>query len=204
MNSSIFVNSSILSPDLSVRLENLIQFPNETKFTLIYQASKDGFGLKDFHSKCDNISNTLIIIQTTDSFILGGFTTVSWSLPNTTTEDTYHYDSHSFIFSLTNTLINESFKMNVNKPDSAIYTGTDHVENILNTIIGFGQSDLVINDYSNVNINYAWSKEYLSYDLPYLSEGNSSLFIGGDSFFASQIEVFVVDGKLFIYYITKY
>jgi len=195
LNSSIFVNSSILSPDLSVRLENLIQFPNETKFTLIYQASKDGFGLKDFHSKCDNISNTLMIIETTDSFILGGFTTVSWSLRNTTTEDTYHYDSNAFIFSLTNTL-NQSFKMNVNKPDSAIYTGTDHVENILNTIIGFGQSDLVINDYSNVNINYAWSNEYLSYDLPNLNEDNSSIFIGGDSFYASQIEVFVVDGKL--------
>jgi len=167
LNSSIFVNSSILSPDLSVRLENLIQFPNETKFTLIYQASKDGFGLKDFHSKCDNISNTLMIIETTDSFILGGFTTVSWSLRNTTTEDTYHYDSNAFIFSLTNTL-NQSFKMNVNKPDSAIYTGTDHVENIL----------------------------YLSYDLPNLNEDNSSIFIGGDSFYASQIEVFVVDGKL--------
>ena len=197
LNSDIFVGSSILSPPLGVQLKNLIQFPNETTFTLIYQASKDGFGLKDFHSKCDNIPNTLMIIQTTDSFILGGFSKSSWSLNNKTTNtDTYNYDSNAFIFSLTNALTDQKdFKMNVNKPDFAIYSGSDHVVNIMSTMIGFGQSDLLLNDYSNVNINYAWYNEYLSFDLPDLLAGNSSLLVGGDSFFTSQIEVFVVDGE---------
>jgi len=184
-----------LAQDLSVQLKNLLQFSNETNFTLIYQASKDGFGLKDFHLKCDNITNTLMIIQTTDSFILGGFTTLSWFRPINNNTDTYKYDDNAFIFSLTNALngTNQTFKMNVNKPDSAVYTGSDQVENILSKVIGFGQSDLVLNDYSNVNINYAWFNEYLSYDLPALFQGNGSLIIDGDSFFTSQVEVFVVD-----------
>jgi hypothetical protein len=190
LNSSIFLNSTILSQDLSVQLEQLIQFPNETKFSLIYQATNDGFGLKDFYSKCNNISNTLIIIQTIyPGFIMGGFTTKVW--PQTTT-DTFTYDMNAFIFSLINPL-NQAFKMNINKPDSATYTGADHILSIMNKNIGFGQSDLLLNDYSNVNINFAWASNALSYNLDASLAGNGSLLISGKYFLTAQVEVFVVD-----------
>jgi hypothetical protein len=178
-----------------------MQFPSETTFTLIYQATKDGFGLKEFHSKCDNISNTLMIIQTIDSFVLGGFTTAIWS--EITQADTYHYDNNAFLFSLINPL-NETFKMTINKPDSATYLGADHILSIMNKILGFGQSDLFLNDYSNVNINYAWVNDVLTYDLPVSLEGNGSLLIGAENYFlTSQVEVFVVDGKIYCIYNYK-
>ena len=84
--------------------------------------------------------------------------------------------------------------MNVKKPDSATYIGVDHIDNILNQILGFGQSDLFLNDYSNVNFNYAW-KEVLSYSLPSVVAGNGSLIIGGNFFLTSQVEVYHVNGK---------
>ena len=38
----------------------------------MYQASKDGFDAKDFHSKCDGIPNTLTIFKASgSSFIFG-------------------------------------------------------------------------------------------------------------------------------------
>ena len=173
-----------------------MKFPENTSFTLIYQASRDGFGLKDFHSKCDGIFNTLIVIQSTDSFVMGGFTAADWSQNNQS--DTYHYDNNAFIFSLINPL-NQSFKMNVNKPDSATYMGLDHIDGIVNQILGFGQSDLFLNDYSNLNINYGWKNDILSYDLPQSLAGNGSILIGGDFFISAQVEVFVVDGNKYLF-----
>ena len=85
--------------------------------------------------------------------------------------------------------------MKVNKPDSAIHMGSDHINSIFNQILGFGQSDLLLNDYSDINLNYAW-KNVLSFSLPGTLAGNGSLLMPGNFFLASQVEVFVVDGKL--------
>jgi hypothetical protein len=40
-------------------------FNNEPEVKLIYRASRDSFAASSFHSKCDNISNTVTIIKTT-------------------------------------------------------------------------------------------------------------------------------------------
>ncbi len=40
----------------------LCEFPIEQEWDLIYKASEHGFEAAKFHSKCDNKSNTLIII----------------------------------------------------------------------------------------------------------------------------------------------
>ena len=45
---------------------------------LLYRASKDGDSAKDFHLKCDNYKNTLIIIKTKKGLRFGGFTCESW------------------------------------------------------------------------------------------------------------------------------
>ena len=45
---------------------------------LLHRGSKDGFSAKSFHEKCDNKSETLTIIKSTDNFIFGGYTEIDW------------------------------------------------------------------------------------------------------------------------------
>ena len=40
----------------------------------MYQASRDGFGASDFHSKCNGITGTLVVVKDTNSNIFGGYT----------------------------------------------------------------------------------------------------------------------------------
>ncbi len=59
--------SSILDVDQSEELLNLCEFNLKEKWSLLYRGSRDGFGAKDFHSKCDGHENTLIIIYNNSS-----------------------------------------------------------------------------------------------------------------------------------------
>jgi len=79
-------------------LMKLCEFSPNDKFTLLYRGTQDGFGAKDFHSKCDGHSNTLTIVKVRGSkFIFGGFTAVQWD-----SSGTWKSDPNAFIFSLTN------------------------------------------------------------------------------------------------------
>ncbi|TNV79826.1 hypothetical protein FGO68_gene9460 [Halteria grandinella] len=51
-------------------------------FSLLYRATSDGFGAKDFHRTCDNKGPTLTIILTTEGFIIGGYTSEHWDCSN--------------------------------------------------------------------------------------------------------------------------
>jgi hypothetical protein len=56
-------------------LIDLCEFSPRDKWSLLYRGTRDGFGAKDFHSKCDGRSNTLTIVKAFGSeFIFGGFT----------------------------------------------------------------------------------------------------------------------------------
>jgi hypothetical protein len=140
---------------------------------LIYQASRDGFGLNDFHSKCDGIMNTLMIIKTSDSYVFGGFTTQDWTDLNG-----YKLDTDAFIFSTI------SGKQNLIDPNYAIYQGPNlnSNNNNNNDFIGFGQNDILLNDYSNYQFSFTTN------DL-----------IGNLSFYTTQIEVYLVDRKLIFF-----
>ena len=63
----------------------------------LYQATVDGFKSNVFHSKCDNISNTLILIKSEGNRRFGGFTTCQWSSPLYAEP---LYDKNTFLFSL--------------------------------------------------------------------------------------------------------
>jgi hypothetical protein len=72
---------------------------------LIFKGSVDGFGAANFHAKCDNIANTLVVIRSEHGKVFGGYTFKTlnffWLVK----------DANAFIFSLTN-----QKKFNV-KPD---------------------------------------------------------------------------------------
>ncbi len=74
------IDSLILIDNYQInRLLTLCEFPLNQKWTLIYRASRDGFKASQFHAKCDNKPNTLIIIKSTKNNVFGGYTEQSWS-----------------------------------------------------------------------------------------------------------------------------
>ena len=116
LNSTIFKNSTILTQEQSLQLVNLAGFSLNLNWTLLYQASRDGFSTSSFHSKCDGkYMHTLVVAKTnlnlTQQFIFGGYTEADWSVGG--------YDSNAFLFSLINAY-NIPVKMNVSKPQNAI------------------------------------------------------------------------------------
>ena len=63
----------------------------------IYQASFDGDGAINFHSRCDNIPNTLVLIQSKGNRRFGGFVSETWESTN---GDKAKDDKKAFLFSL--------------------------------------------------------------------------------------------------------
>jgi len=57
---------------------------SKVNITLLYQASRDGFIPKSFHSKCDGILGTLTLVKSNNEFSLvnGYNTTVKMSITN--------------------------------------------------------------------------------------------------------------------------
>ena len=44
----------------------------------LYQSTIDGDGGVNFHSRCDNIPNTLVLIKSAGNRRFGGFTSAKW------------------------------------------------------------------------------------------------------------------------------
>ena len=63
----------------------------------LYQATVDGDGPINFHSRCDNIPNTLVLIKSAGNRRFGGFASEIWESP---TSAKYKDDKNSFLFSL--------------------------------------------------------------------------------------------------------
>jgi len=51
---------------------------NINNFTLLYQASIDGFGFENFHKNCNDKENTIVLVFTDNNRIFGGFTELEW------------------------------------------------------------------------------------------------------------------------------
>ncbi len=51
----------------------------DTKWKLLYRASEHDYTPESFHEYCDDKGPTLVIIESTEGWIFGGYTTQSWS-----------------------------------------------------------------------------------------------------------------------------
>ena len=78
--------------------------------TLLYRGSRDGWEAQKFSEKCDSITPTLVILQTEEGFIFGGFTTHRWTDPRRSATELTEADE-TFIFSLMNPAGHAPFKM---------------------------------------------------------------------------------------------
>ena len=100
------INTSILKKNLKGNIiQNLSKINFITKeihknkykinLNIIYKASLDGDKSSIFHEKCDKAQTTLIIIETTDNKIFGGYTKRTWR-----GNSNEKMDNAAFIFSL--------------------------------------------------------------------------------------------------------
>ncbi len=155
------------------------------KWNLIYRASKDGFGAKDFHSKCDKQPNTLIIIKSENGNIFGGYTEQDWT-PNNYLKT----DKNSFIFSLINK-DNKPLKLKCLNASKAIWCGTDY-----GPIFG---EDPVIRISNNSNQNTESISDFgissVVYKHPYYAENSleaKSFLAGSRNFKVLEIEAYLL------------
>jgi hypothetical protein len=97
-------------------LVRLCDFSTHQKWTLLYRGTRDGFGARNFHLKCDGHSRTLTIIRSLGTkCIFGGYTEACWEARGGNC-----FDEKAFIFSLINN-DNKPLKIKVSKPSSAIH-----------------------------------------------------------------------------------
>ena len=66
------------------------------KTKLLYRLSRDGSSIFNFHSKCDYISPTLLLIESHDQNKFGGYTTATWDMFG----GVYKNATKTFLFSL--------------------------------------------------------------------------------------------------------
>ncbi len=178
LNSTIFKNSTILTQEQSLQLLDLSGFPLNSNWTLLYQATKDGFSSASFHSKCDSILDTLIVIQSKFSNIFGGYTEADWSGSG------YKSDANAFLFSLVNAY-NTSYKMPIKNYLSwgAIYARPDY-----GPVFGICFDFYINKDGSYGSYDCTGATLY-TYQFPSFS--SPSNFLGGSyDFKAIEIEVF--------------
>ncbi len=152
---------------------------------MLYRRSRDGFGAKDFHSKCDEKSPTFTIIKAQgSSFIFGGYTIAKWH----SNFCEYRRDSNAFLFSLKNKE-DKPCKMNVTDPTRAIFC-----ESSFGPTFGGGSNyhsdDLHIADKANISYsNLGNNFKHPEYEY---STTEAKSFLAGSEFFRlNEIEAFI-------------
>jgi hypothetical protein len=63
------------------------------KLEKLFDGKRDGFDVKQFHSKCDNKGPTLVIVLSEFGHVFGGYTKISW-----TSKEQYVKDESAFVF----------------------------------------------------------------------------------------------------------
>ena len=78
-------------------LKKIQEWTKFKKIELIYRGTRDGSTSVDFHNKCDNQGETIILIKNEKGNIFGGYASIPWS-----SDESFHSAPESFLFTLTN------------------------------------------------------------------------------------------------------
>ena len=185
-NCQYFNSSKILNEMQSVQLFNLVD--KNSSWSLIYQASTDGFSSSIFHEKCNRILGTLVVIRAGINEIFGGYTEADWS-----GDYQYKSDPNAFLFSLTNSY-NTSVKMPVRNSQNAIFTNPQYGPT-------FGQG---YDAYFDSNLNFFSDTLGYSYQLPSFltlyNEKAQSFLAGSYNIQPFDVEVYsiLIDRKFIV------
>ena len=95
----IFDDSLIINynKEFICSLKKWIKSDKNFKELLLYRKSRDGDSFDTFHELCDNQGPTLVLIKSTEGFVIGGYTPLDWDISKK-----WKCDSDTFLFSLTN------------------------------------------------------------------------------------------------------
>lgn len=79
-------------------IRSLFPKPNIKAANLLYRASESAFSVAEFHKRCDNVGDTLTILETEYGKVIGGYTPLAWN----STKKHWAADKSmtSFIFSI--------------------------------------------------------------------------------------------------------
>jgi len=157
---------------------------SKVNITLLYQASRDGFIPKSFHSKCDGILGTLTLVKSNNEYIFGGYTKADWF----SSIGYYNkYDDNAFLFSLVNGY-NTTVKMSITNPNNAI-VAADYLGP------SFGSADVAACDLCFYSSDLSFGESNLNgqnYQLPPFPISDAALLAGTRAFQAVQIEVYSI------------
>ena len=179
-NNDLFLVSSIINNDVNKQklifkwIEEKIN-KNDMKFELIFQMSKNGTNCEEFHKKCDNKGPTIVLIQTTNNNIFGGFTPLSWKNSG---DKIFDKSNQTFIFSLD---LQKKYNL-VNGTKAAIKCSNEFGPN-------FGNDDIELKKNLKEGVCYSDSS------CSFLCDGKTELTGGKgsqDNFETKEVEVFRV------------
>jgi len=178
------VDSNILKE--SKRENELIEKINEwikiKKMELIYRGTRDGTSNNDFHNKCDNKGESIILIKNDKDNIFGGYTSYPWGKDNN-----FHSAPDSFLFTLTNIYNINPTKFPSKNDQKEVYHYSNH-----GPAFGGGMDLGIYNDFLNKG---GWTYFPNTYE-DILGKGRS-IFTGkdnynGNGFKIKEVEIFKV------------
>ena len=151
---SIFPTNILIDhPKLSGNFLSMIskQLNKPIHLTKIYDTTSDGFKASTLHSKIQEISPLLYIIQNENDYIFGGYTSIS--CPSYIESSTNYDDKSAFLFGIKPNLFISPLK-DQSQSKYAIYYNNNY-----NILFGYGH-DIAITDECNINKNKSTFKTY--------------------------------------------
>ena len=142
------------------------------EYRLLFKAKRDGFGSRDFHSKCDNKRYTVSFVKSKEGRRFGGFTGLEWDQ-----SENYKKGTNGFIFSLDN---NEIYYNKNSKCNICCYS-------VYGPTFGAG-CDFHISDNCDKN-NISYDKSGISYD----TKGKKYALAGTCNFYVEDYEVYKIE-----------
>jgi hypothetical protein len=196
------LSPAVASPENTSDLDSKIlsDFPAIfTEFTskqlrLLWRGTRDGFGGRDFHSRCDGHGNTLTVIEDTNGNIFGGYTPLAWESRERTGNGSNRYKSDESLESWLFTLKNPQntapmiFALNENDKRHAIFCGCSGGPEFGIGRDGYG--DIAVRDQCNSS-----KSSSSSLGRTYINETNvdgDKFLTGSAHFIVKEIEVFEI------------
>ncbi|ETN97651.1 hypothetical protein RFI_39878 [Reticulomyxa filosa] len=197
-NTFIKFKSKILTKQEDDLLLSYLPKGKESKVTLLYRGSNDGFGIGTFHQKCNGKGATVTIILSDQlNHVFGGFTNAHWRGGN----GNFVHDAGAFVYLLRSGKGDnpQKFTIKSGHEQHAIYNSSSYGltfgKKVKNKKIGLitifmfkcGGHDLYICNNCNSNTNNSCNPG--SYDGPI----DNTRLAGANTFKVKEIEVYLVE-----------
>merc|ERR1712176_355484 len=124
------------------------------EWKLLFRGSDDGFLASTFHLKCDDVANTICIIESNHGNVFGGFTTVPWK----SDVGRYVVDEEAFVF-----IVRKKKKALKKAAIYLQYTSSQHsvVHNkYMGPVFGYGHDIYIRNKCDQVDDNSCRNHTY--------------------------------------------